>query len=107
MSSEKIGSQVFERLTLQQEIVAERQQDVNVGLEHESSQQLRKPALHIDPVQREQFLCLIDDEERVLVTLAPPPRQQDRCARVFESGKEWYRPRYRPPSPPPAPGPAR
>ena len=33
-------AEVFERLTPQQEIVPERQQDVHVGLEHESSEQL-------------------------------------------------------------------
>ena len=65
---------------------------MHVGLEHESSQQLREAVLHLEPVQREQFLGLIDDEERVIVTagaIAAPGGSH--VPGILESGEELHR----------------
>ncbi len=50
---------------------------MHVGVEHESSQELRETMLHLDRIQREQFLGLIDDKERMIMPLAPSSRQGD------------------------------
>ena len=70
-------AQVLEGLALKEEIVSDGEEDVHVGVEHESTQELREAVLHLDPVQREQLLGLIHDKERVIVPLAPSSRQDD------------------------------
>ena len=42
------GAQVLEGLALQKEIVSDGEEDVHVGVEHESSQKLREALLHLD-----------------------------------------------------------
>ena len=64
---------------------------MHVGVEHESPQELREAVLHLDPVQREQFLSLIDDKERVIMLLAPASRQEDGRGDLLETGQEVHR----------------
>ena len=85
------GAQVLEGLALQEEIVSDGEEDVHVGVEHESSQELREAVLHLDPVQREQLLGLIDDKERVIMLLAPSSRQEDGRGDILETGQEVHR----------------
>ncbi len=85
------GAQVLEGLALQQEIVPDGEEDVHVGVEHESAQELREAVLHLDRVQREQFLGLIHDKERVIMLLTPSSRQEDGRGDIFETRQEVHR----------------
>ena len=60
------------RLTLDQEVVAQRHDDANVRLEDQPAQHPRERCLHVDRAQREQLFELVDDDENAVLATAQP-----------------------------------
>ena len=59
-------------VTVDEEVVAQREQHVGVGLDREAPQQLREARLHVRWAQGEELLELIGDEQGLRVTRSPP-----------------------------------
>ena len=72
-------------LAAEEEVVAHREQDMDIGVQGESREQHREPGLHPGSVEGEQFLELIDDDERLGVRLPPTAEEIDRDVGVVES----------------------
>ena len=70
---------------LHQEVVAQGQQDVHVGLAPEAAQQPREPRLHLRRVQREQLLELVYHQERLAVALAPAAHEVEGDGGIVEA----------------------
>jgi len=71
-------------LAAQQEVVPDREQDVDVRLEDETREQGREARLHIGWIQGEQLLELVDDDQRFGMVTSPAAEQVDRDVGVLE-----------------------
>ena len=78
-------------LAAEQEVVAQREDDVEVGLEHEAAEQLGEGLLDRRGIEREELLELVHDHERVLVALAEALQQRDGRVRFFEAQQRLER----------------
>ena len=69
------GREGLERVAAHQEVVAQRQEDVDVGLAREPPEESGESRLRLRRVEREELLELVDDEKGVLV--GPPPAREE------------------------------
>ncbi len=69
---------------MEEEVVAHREQHVDVGLERQPSQKLGEALLHLGRVLREQLLELIDDQQSLVVLPAPAAEQRDGHLHLLE-----------------------
>ena len=67
--------QGFVVVAAEEKIVAQTQEDVDVGLSCETSDKLRKLSLSFRRVEGEKLFELVDDHEHLIVPLAPPGHQ--------------------------------
>jgi len=74
-----------------QEVVAEREEHVDVRLGGETAQESREALLHGGRVQREELLELVEDDERSRMSLPPPGEHGERRIRVLEAQKLPHR----------------
>ena len=76
----------------QQEIVAHTEQHVDVGLENEAMEQVRKSSLNLGPVLREQLLELIHDQDRTPGAAAPSGHDFRRHFWIVEAQEKVHSP---------------
>ena len=88
----------------EQKVVAQGQNHVDVGLEHQPAQQPRERLLDRRWIQREQLFELVDDDEDLLVALAKSLEERDRRILFLESQERLHRFVHLPRKPAPAPG---
>ena len=62
----------------EQEVVAQRQQDVDLGLLREAAEERREACLHLRRVQGEELLELVHDDEGLVALLPPAPDSGER-----------------------------
>jgi hypothetical protein len=73
------------RVTPHQEVVGQREHDVDVRLLHQLPEDRREPRLRVGRVQCEQLLELIDDDERFGVVRPPAAHQPQRSPGILET----------------------
>ena len=59
-------------MTEEEEIVPHGEQDKDVGFEDKTPEKISKPRLHLGWVLGEQLLELVDNQQRLFVSLSPP-----------------------------------
>ena len=80
------GAQALVLAATEEKVVAEGEQDVQVGL-GQSPEQVGEPPLNVGRVQGEQLLELVHDEERLLASSAPACDRGEKTARLVASAQ--------------------
>src|SRR5262249_32028006 len=77
----------FVLLAPHQEVVAQREKNMNVGLRGQASEKLDEPCLCLWCIEREDLLELIDDDQGLLMGLSPADEQPEGRFRILKSRK--------------------
>ena len=74
----KTGPQALLLAAAEEEVVAQRQQDVDLGLLREPPEERGEACLHLRSVQGEELLELVHDDEGFVALLPPTPNRGER-----------------------------